>query len=125
MNDRIVLEGIEFYAFHGVSDEEQKIGHRFVVDMEIETNLRHAGATDDLHNTISYSDVARLVVEIGTNERFRLLERLADRLVEALFKHFTTASSVTIKVGKRLPPAKVILDKASVQISRSRKDLEL
>ncbi|MCA1747113.1 MAG: dihydroneopterin aldolase, partial [Bacteroidales bacterium] len=35
----IKIEGMEFYAFHGHYKEEQIVGNRFLVDLEMETDM--------------------------------------------------------------------------------------
>ena len=59
--DKILLEGMEFYAYHGVNEIEKTQGQRFIVDVELSANLARAAETDSLTDTINYSDVFRLV----------------------------------------------------------------
>ncbi len=63
--DRIFLEGLTFYAYHGVHPEEKRLGQRFIVDIAFTRDLRAAGETDDLTRTTSYSDVYRMAREIA------------------------------------------------------------
>ena len=55
MGDRILLNGMTFYGYHGVRPEEKELGQRFVVDVEMELDLRAAGTSDDLTDTVDYS----------------------------------------------------------------------
>ena len=54
-SDIISLVGITLYGYHGARPEERTLGQRFVVDVDLEADLRNAGATDDLDATVSYS----------------------------------------------------------------------
>src|SRR5690349_19044224 len=96
--DRILITGLEFYAYHGASDQEQTVGHRYVVDVRLEVDTRPAGASDRLSDTVSYSRVAKRIVEIATREQFRLLEALAKRLADAIFVEFPAVQGLDLCV---------------------------
>ena len=117
--DRIFIEGIEFYGYHGASDEEQRIGHRYVVDVEIEFDLSKAGRSDALADTIDYSAVAALVSAAGSTEQHRLLESLAESIAAKILEQYPV-ESVRITVRKIAPPMNVIAACAGVDILRRR-----
>ena len=48
---------MEFYGYHGVLPEENTLGQRFIVDLIVETDLKQAGLTDELEESISYVDL--------------------------------------------------------------------
>ena len=62
--DRIRLEGMVFYGMHGVDPAEKSLGQRFVVDVELERDLRKPGRTDDLHDTVNYAHVYRIATSV-------------------------------------------------------------
>ena len=72
--DAILINGLEFYAYHGASDQEQTVGHRYVVNVRLEVDTVCAARTDMLTDTVSYSRVAKRIVEVGTEERHRLMQ---------------------------------------------------
>lgn len=119
MADRIVLERIEFYGYHGVPAEEQAVGHRYAVDIELDCDLREAGQADDVGRTIDYGDVAGQVVAIGRERRFRLIEALAEAIAAELLKH-ARAERVRVRVRKLLPPIDAVVAAAAVEIERTR-----
>ena len=84
-SDRIVLEGMRFYGFHGVNPEERVLGQEYLVDVTVELDLRSAGGSDRLEDTISYARVYRAVREVMEGEPYNLLEAaaqsIADRVV--------------------------------------------
>jgi dihydroneopterin aldolase len=123
VSDRIRIEGIEFYGHHGVSDAERTVGHRYWVDLTVWGDFRTAGLTDNIEDTVSYSRVARLVIEIATGERFALLERLGEVIARAVLEHSPRITEVEVTVGKPQPPAKALIAKASVVLHRTRADL--
>lgn len=114
------MEGIEFYGYHGVPDAEQQIGHRYRVDLTVDIDLSVAGRTDDLSQTVSYGDLARLVIQIGTTQQVRLLETLAERMCAAILERFPAIQRVELRLAKRLPPTGTITELAGVKIVRGR-----
>jgi dihydroneopterin aldolase len=118
--DQIIVQGIEFYAYHGVPDAEQQIGHRYRVDLVVDLDLREAGRTDDLRHTVSYGDLARLVIQIGTSQQRRLLESLAEQMCNAILEQFPAIQRVELTIAKRLPPTGTITELAGVKIVRVR-----
>ncbi|MBI3946270.1 MAG: dihydroneopterin aldolase [Armatimonadetes bacterium] len=116
--DKIIVHGIQFYGFHGVPDEEQAVGHRYAVDLELSLDLSRAGESDSIADTVNYAHLARLVVEIGTTRRFRLLEALAEQIAAAV-RERAAPQRVRVRVKKLLPPANGIIDYAAVEIVRS------
>ncbi len=117
--DTIFVEQIEFYGYHGASDEEQSVGHRYAVDVELRYDVSAAGRSDLLEDTVNYSRVAKRVVAIGSSEQFRLLEALASHLASAILEEFP-ADSVRLRVRKIRPPMNVIASAVGVEIERFR-----
>lgn len=120
MPDTILIEGLEFYGFHGVPDEEQAIGHRYGVDVRLTVDTRQAAQTDNVKDTTNYSKVARTLIEVGTKTQFRLLERLAERMTQEVFSNFEQVQAVNLCLRKLLPPMNVIVSAVGVEITRQR-----
>ena len=118
--DKIVLEGLEFYGFHGVSDAEQTIGHRYRVDTWLTVDTQKAGESDNLADTVDYGTVAQRIVEFGTGTQFRLLESLTSRLISLLLKEFPEVQAIRLRVQKIAPPMDAILASVGVDITRNR-----
>ncbi len=119
MPDKIILRGCQFHGKHGVSPEERAVGGRVIVDVELEYDLTQAGVSDDLRNTINYSDVFKTVRAQVEDQNFSLLEGLGHKIAEAVLAKFP-ANAVTVYVRKSPPPIKGIVDSAGVEIRRSR-----
>ncbi len=118
--DSILINGLEFYGYHGASDQEQTVGHRYLIDARLGVNTRTAGVSDRLSDTVSYSRVAKRMVEIGTIEQFRLLEALSARLVKMVFEEFPGIESITLRVQKICPPMNAIVATVGVEVARMR-----
>jgi dihydroneopterin aldolase len=117
--DEILLEGMRFYAYHGVNPEEQALGQRFIVDVALAVALRRPGQTDDLADTISYSAVYKVVRGIVEGEPRNLIEAVAEEIAAAILAGFPPAARVTVTVRKPEVPMKgSLLDAAGVRITR-------
>ena len=115
--DRVFVRGIQFYGHHGVAEEERHLGQRFLMDVELSVDLRPAGGSDDLSASIDYAEVLRVVREIGENERYYLLEALAERVAAVLLERFP-AASVRVRASKPAPPLPGAFEAVGVEISR-------
>jgi dihydroneopterin aldolase len=121
--DEILLEGMRFYAYHGVNPEERALGQRFVVDVALAADLRRAGRSDDLADTVSYSAVYKLVRRIVEGEARNLIEAVAEEIASAILAEHEPVARVTVTVRKPEVPMKgAMLDAAGVRITRVRED---
>ena len=116
-HDKIIIEGMEFYGYHGVLPGEQEIGQRFLVDMELTTYLEHPARLDDLSEAIDYADVYGLVERIVTDERFNLIEALAERIAQAVLSRYSV-EEVMVRVKKPHAPLGGIFKYVGVEIRR-------
>lgn len=98
----IALEGMQFYAYHGVYEEEQIIGNNFVVDIYITTNYDKAVEDDDIFKTINYETVY-LVCEAEMRKKVKLLETLTENIIFALKHQFSSIEEIRIKITKKNP----------------------
>ena len=120
MPDKIHLEGMIFYGFHGTNPAEQEVGQRFLVDLEVQRDLRQAGISDDLKDTVSYSRLYRVVKEVMEGPSRRLLENVAETIAQRILGSFDV-DAVRVRVKKPEVPMKgSILAHASVEILRER-----
>ena len=104
-SDRIILDGMEFYGYHGVNPEERTQGQRFVVDLELEVDLSRAGASDDLTATVNYASVFKTARAIVEGEPRNLIEAVAERLASEILAQFPV-ESVRVRVRKPWAPIK-------------------
>jgi dihydroneopterin aldolase len=117
--DEILLEGMRFYAYHGVNPEERALGQRFTVDVAMAVHLRRAGQSDDLRETVSYSEVYRLVRRIVEGEPRNLIEAVAEEIAASILTEHPAVARVTVTVRKPEVPMKgSMLDAAGVRVTR-------
>jgi dihydroneopterin aldolase len=121
--DEILLEGMRFYAYHGVNPEERALGQRFLVDVVMAVDLRRPGQSDNLADTVSYSDVYKVVRGIVEGEPRNLIEAVAEEIAAEILTGFPPVARVTVTVRKPEVPMKgSLLDAAGVRITRSQAD---
>jgi len=116
---QIALEGLEFFAFHGYYDEEQKIGNKYGVDLHLKTDLHAAGASDKLAETVNYEVLYRLTLA-EMQQPARLLEHLAHRILDRVMAEFPQVRRARVSVSKFNPPLGGICQRARVTLSRKR-----
>lgn len=117
MGDRILIRGLRASGCHGVLPEEQTRPQDFSVDLEIEADLRPAGLSDELGDTVDYGAVADEVARVVTVEHHALLERLAERISEVVLVH-PEVHAVTVTVTKLHPPVAVDVADIGVRVRR-------
>ncbi|MFZ4399794.1 MAG: dihydroneopterin aldolase [Bacteroidales bacterium] len=113
----IKLEGMEFFSYHGCFKEEQLIGTKFLVDLSIEVNVEQAALKDDIHLTINYLTVYQMVkkqMEINS----KLLENVAQRILDNLYSQFPGVIWAEVKVSKLNPPLGGKLNCVSLTIAK-------
>ena len=115
--DRIVIKGLRFHGYHGVSESERQVGQKYEIDVELTCDLSTAGVTDELAHTIDYEQVVNLIVEIGAERSFQLIEVLAETVASAVLERFPV-HEVRIDVKKLSPPIEHQLTYAGVKIRR-------
>ena len=99
----IKLKNIRTFSYHGCLIEEGKIGSDYTVDLEIKTDLRKSSQSDKLADTVDYVLLNRIVVE-EMAIRSELLERVAQRIMERIFKEIPSVSRIIVAVSKINPP---------------------
>ncbi len=98
----IALEGLQFYAYHGVYQEETLIGNQFEVDIYITTAFQGAAAIDDVHQTISYETVF-LICQAAMRRTVKLLETVAYNIIHGLKRQFNNIHEITVRIRKASP----------------------
>jgi len=116
----IILEGMEFYAYHGHFKEERIIGNRFLIDCYIYCNWTKAGETDNLRDAINYQIVYDLIKKEMQIKSY-LLEHIGNRIIDAIYEFFPEIDEVKIKISKMNPPLGGKVEKVSVVLNKKKK----
>lgn len=121
--DKIILKNLKFYAYHGVFLEEQEKGQNFYIDVEMYTDIKKAGISDELEDTVHYGEVYDIIKDINTNKKFKLIEKLADSISREILSKFKEIEKIKVQVRKPEAPINGEFDWAGVEIERDRNDL--
>jgi dihydroneopterin aldolase len=122
MQGRIVVNGIRFHAFHGLTKLERQIGVRHRVDVALVTEIGAAARTDQIENAIDYRTVHDVVVEVGRKNSFHLIETLALRIAKEILARFPCAA-VELMVCKETPVLDGMVDSVGVSLKLRREDV--
>jgi len=118
--DIIRIKNASFYAYHGVASDEQNLGGKFEVDLEISSDLSAARESDSLKRTVDYEAVYAFVHKTVTGKKYFLLEALANTIAVGLLKEFSPIRSVKVTVRKPHPPVKGVVDYVEVEVTEHR-----
>ena len=88
MTDTIFIQGLLIHARHGVMDHEAEVGQRFVIDLELSTDLSESSRTDRLAHTVSYAEVVNAATAAFADQNYRLLERAAGAVADSILGSF-------------------------------------
>ena len=99
----IRLQGMQFYAYHGVLPQENLVGANFYVDLKLKTDFTRAAETDYLEGTISYADIHAAIKE-EMSIPSQLLEHVCQRIAHRLFHDFPSIESIDLSLYKENPP---------------------
>ncbi|MFI6870639.1 dihydroneopterin aldolase [Nocardia sp. NPDC050406] len=111
--DRIELRGLRVFGHHGVFDFEKRDGQEFVVDVTLWTDFTAAAKSDDIADTIHYSELADRVVEIVSGEPRDLIETVVSQVADE------------IMADSRVQAVEVVLHKPSAPIPHSFEDVRV
>jgi len=117
VEDKIIIKNMKFYGYHGVLEEEKKLGQIFHVDLEIYKNMKLAGTTDDLNYTLDYSKVYENVKKIVEEQKFNLIEALAEKIAIEILKN-KHVQKIKVQVKKPAAPINGCFDYVAVEIVR-------
>jgi dihydroneopterin aldolase len=120
VSDTIFVSGLLIHAHHGVMAHEEKVGQRFVIDLELTTDLATASRSDKLADTVNYGTIVDTTTEVFTGRSYRLIEAAAGAVADAILAKFVKVSAVRITVRKPHAPIAAIFGDAGVTLTRRR-----
>lgn len=120
MSDTIFVSGLLIHAHHGVMAHEGKVGQRFVIDLELTTDLATASRSDKLADTVDYGAIVDTTTEVFTRRNYRLIEAAGGAVADAILAKFSNVNAVRITVRKPHAPIAAIFGDAGVTLTRRR-----
>lgn len=118
--DKIIINDLEVYAYHGVHCEEKELGQMFTVCVEISLDLESAAKADDLMKTIHYGHVCQDIEEVMKLSKYDLIETVAYEIIKKIFNNYPPAESVRAKIKKPWAPMGKHIEYVAVEMERTR-----
>jgi dihydroneopterin aldolase/2-amino-4-hydroxy-6-hydroxymethyldihydropteridine diphosphokinase len=123
--DFITISDLEVFAYHGVLKEENTLGQKFLVSVEISTDIKEAANDDDIEKSINYAEVCKTIDTFLKEHTYKLIETTADRLARHLILTYDRINSITLELKKPWAPILMTLDTVSVIVNRRWHDVYL
>jgi dihydroneopterin aldolase len=117
----IRLHNAVFYAYHGVLTDEQNLGGKFEVDVDLHCDLARGAESDHLQDTVNYERVYDCIRTLVLDKRHFLLESLAISIGKGILKNFSKVNSVTIRVRKPGAPVRGVIDHVEIELTETRR----
>lgn len=111
----IYLEGIRFYAHHGVEPQETVVGACFILDLKLKTDFARAAQTDNLADTVNYAEVYALLKD-EMSHTSKLLEHVCERIATRLFSHIPAIEEIHLRLSKENPPMRADCRNVGVEV---------
>lgn len=92
--DKVFIKGLELYTLIGVYDFERDAKQRIVIDLEIGTDLRAAGESDNVADTLDYGAIAERLASIAETAEYQLIEALAKEMLDTIMQEYSPASAM-------------------------------
>ena len=118
--DKIIVNGLQIYAFHGVEPFEKQNGQRFVIDLTAELNLNRVCVNDNIDETVNYAQLIRVVQNVFTSEKYNTIERAAQVVCDAVLRNYPQIRRVHIVLRKPEAPVQCNVSYVAVELERSR-----
>ncbi len=112
---RIKIKDLEIFANHGVLNEENVLGQKFSVSVDMDI---HTFYDDDISKTVNYAQVCAFVGSFMEKNTFDLIETAAARLSAQIAGNFDGIEGIRVEIKKPWAPIKMNLSYAGVEISR-------
>lgn len=116
--DKIIVKDLEVYAFHGVLEEEKKLGQKFIVSLELTLDFNAAAENDNLELTVNYARLCDEVVEFLQKNTFDLIETAAHRLALFILEKYTLPEKIKVCIKKPSAPIRKTFGYVAAEVER-------
>jgi 7,8-dihydroneopterin aldolase/epimerase/oxygenase len=116
----IRIKNAVFYAYHGAFKDEQNLGGRFEVDIDMYGNFSEAAHNDNLEITVDYEKVYAVIKELVEGKKYFLIEALGYKIADGILDNFEMVVRVDVRVRKNNPPVRGVIDAVEVEVRRER-----
>ncbi len=118
--DKIIINDLEVYAFHGLFKEENILGQKFLISLILHSDFLQASKNDNTAKLLDYAEVCKFTEDSFKKNQFKLIETCAEYVASEILKNFETVNMVEVTVKKPWAPIGCHLDYVAVNITRGR-----
>lgn len=112
----VLLRGIEFFAYHGVTEQEREVGQHYHVNLAVTVDAKNP-TEDQIHETVDYGAIGRAAIEAASTHKRQLVETVGQDIAEAVFKLDSRISEVEVEVLKLRPPVPFAAEAAGARLT--------
>lgn len=112
---RITIKNAQYYAYHGVNEEERKLGGKYEVDLIMDYDAKSAIVRDDVKYALNYEIAMYCISEVMTGDSYSLIETIANEILNQVVEKFDSVRKATVKVRKVNAPMKRYVDYVEVE----------
>ncbi|MER3330338.1 MAG: dihydroneopterin aldolase [Candidatus Kapaibacterium sp.] len=112
---RITIKNAQYYAYHGVKQEERKLGGKYEVDLIMDYDAKSAIVRDDVNYALNYEIAMYCISEVMTGDSYSLIETIANEILNSVVEKFEFLQKATVKVRKINAPMKRYVDYVEVE----------
>lgn len=116
--DIIRIKNATFFAYHGALQEEQNIGGKFEVDVDMFTDFSEAAREDNLHKTIDYRLVYKEINKTLLDSNYYLIETISHKIADDLLKNHSQIKKITVRVRKNSVPIGGVIDCVEAEVTK-------
>ena len=121
---RITIKNAQYYAYHGVKQEERKLGGKYEVDLIMDYDAKSAIVRDDVNYALNYEIAMYCISEIMTGDSYSLIETIANEILNSVVEKFEFLKKATVRIKKINAPMKRYVDYVEVEQTIEVKDSE-
>jgi len=118
----IRIKNAQFYAYHGALKEEQNIGGKFEIDVDMYTDFSKAADKDELSLTTNYHEVYKFLDKIIHSHKYYLIETIATQIADDVLQGFAGIDKIVVKVRKRSVPVGGMLDYVEAEVIKEKNE---
>ncbi|ABR32397.1 MULTISPECIES: 2-amino-4-hydroxy-6-hydroxymethyldihydropteridine diphosphokinase [Clostridium] len=118
--DKMYIRELELFGFHGVFEEEKRLGQKFILSFELDIDLKLAGKTGDLTKTVHYGELCEKIEDEFKRKNYELIETATLNLADFILNEYKIIEGVKVFLKKPWAPIKKHLDTVEIMIERRR-----
>jgi len=121
---RLTVRSAEFYAYHGVKQEEQNLGGKYQVDLDMYYDATEAIINDSVHNALNYEVAMGSIEDVIAGESYNLIETICSDILNNVMDKFPMLRKATVRVRKMNAPIRRVVSFVEAEQTMTREQYE-